>query len=429
MLKALLDRLWGRDELPEVISYEEARAALETHSREARRQLARRPDVEPEILYYLAGDESPEIRKLVAANPATPLQANRLLAADQDADVRCELATKIGRLLPGLDTSEAQRMRDMTVEMLDILASDHLPRVRAILAEEIKHSTVVPGHIVRQLALDLELIVSAPILEYSPLLADEDLIEIIAGARAEGALAAVARRKSVSPSVSDAIVATLDIPAVAALLANANAQIREETLDRIIDHAAEIEAWHQPVVLRPQLSLRAVRRIAGFVAASLVETLQRRADLDAETVTYLKSRMRDRLQRETLAQDAIADEARAQAEVRIALDEGSLDDEALMDACDQGRRNFVIQALAVRSKLPAAVAQRILAARSAKAIVALVWRSGLSMRVAYKVQMLIAHITSSQLVLPRDGSQYPLTPEEMTWHLRYFGAESSDAPH
>ena len=68
-------------------------------------------------------------------------------------------------------------------------------------------------------------------MEYSPLLSDEDLLEIIAAGPVQGGLSAVARRSKVDVSIADAIVRANDIPAVAALLGNKNAQIREETLD------------------------------------------------------------------------------------------------------------------------------------------------------------------------------------------------------
>ncbi|MFX5252870.1 DUF2336 domain-containing protein, partial [Acinetobacter baumannii] len=84
-----------------------------------------------------------------------------------------------------------------------------------------------------------------------------------------------------SYNVSDAVVATLDGPAVATLLANKSAQVREETLDTIIEHAASMENWHKPLVMRAELSLRAMRRIAGFVAASLIDELVDRHKLGA----------------------------------------------------------------------------------------------------------------------------------------------------
>ena len=72
MLKRLISRLAGQEARKGRMSYEEARTALESHALKARRFLARRPDVEPEILYYLAADEAVDVRRLVAANPSTP---------------------------------------------------------------------------------------------------------------------------------------------------------------------------------------------------------------------------------------------------------------------------------------------------------------------------------------------------------------------
>ena len=63
------------------------------------------------------------------------------------------------------------------------------------------------------------------------------------------------------------LVKSLDVPGVAALLVNPDARIRKETLERIVEQAEEIEAWHMPLALRADLSARAIRRIAGFVGA------------------------------------------------------------------------------------------------------------------------------------------------------------------
>ncbi len=424
MLKRLFARVTGGEPVPAIkMSYEEARAALETHAHRARHFLAGQSEIEPEILYYLAGDQAVEVRRSVAANPATPQKANQVLARDSDDDVRCELAKKIGRLVPGLDPHEAHRVRELAIEVMERLANDSLPRVRAILAEEIKSARNVPAHIVRRLAHDLELIVSAPILEYSPLLSDDDLVEIIAGARVEGKLSAIARRASVGAAVSDAVVASLDVSAVAALLTNPNAQIREDTLDRIIENAAEVEAWHLPVVLRADLSVRAVRRIAGFVASALVAQLQARSGLDEETAALLAKRARERIEVESLSEDAGAVEARAAAAVQEAVNEGRLDDEFVLAAIDSGDRRLVACAMSCLARMPKPIVDRILLSQSGKAITALVWRAQLSMRVAVKIQTALAHLSSSKVILAREGVHFPLSPEEIAWHLRYFGVK------
>jgi uncharacterized protein (DUF2336 family) len=406
------------------LSYDEAREALETHAYKVREHLAGQEGVEPEILYFLASDQSVIVRRKVAANPSTPQQANKILTSDNDDDVRCELARKIGRLVPGLDPSEASRVRDLAIEVMERLARDSLPRVRAILSEEIKSSDRVPAYIVKQLAQDLELIVCAPVLEYSPLLSDEDLIEIVAGARVEGGLAAIAKRTSVSEPVCDALVASFDVSAIAMLLANPNAQFREDALDRVIEHASEIEAWHQPVVMRADLSLRAVRRIAGFVSSSLIRLLSERGGLDEETAGFLSKRVRERLEYEGVRENSASAEDYAKAAVESALAAGKLDDEFVLEAIEAGDRRTVSYALVALSKLPKSIVDRILVSQSGKAITALAWRARLSMRVAVKVQSGIARLPGTKLLLAREGVHFPLTQDEMNWHLGYFGANA-----
>jgi uncharacterized protein (DUF2336 family) len=420
-VKSFIEKLIKGTILPKRLSYEETRDALESHSLTVRRELAKRVDAEPEMLYYLAGDDVAEVRRSVAANPATPQQAHQILARDADDNVRCELARKIGRLIPGLNQGEQSRVRDLAIEVLETLAQDHLPRVRQIIAEEIKSTLAVPPHIVKKLARDLEAIVAAPILEYSPLLSDDDLVEIVAGGSAKDALEAVARRRGISAPVADAVVATLDIPAVAALLANASAQIREDTLDRIISNAEGIEAWHKPLVLRPELSLRAVRRIAGFVAFSLLEILQKRSDLDEDTSSELRARVRTRIAHENLAQDTV-DRARVAAEqVAEAKARGQLNDDFVQEAAERADREIVVHALSVLAVVPPFVVERVLAAKSGKAVVALCWKAKLAMRVCLKVQSNILRLQARDLVLPRNGVDFPLTEEEMGWHLGFFG--------
>ena len=109
----------------------------------------------------------------------------------------------------------------------------------------------VPPEVIRQLARDAELVVASPILQFSPVLTDDDLLEIIESHPAAGSLGSISRRDGIAEPVVDAIVATDDEEAVALLLANEGAQIRENTLDGIIDRALDIEPWHAPLISRP----------------------------------------------------------------------------------------------------------------------------------------------------------------------------------
>ena len=410
----MLKRIDRREEAPapDELSYEDQRELLQAQRPELRASFAGRADVRPEMLYFLADDPAPEVRRAIARNPATPPHADLLLAQDADDEVRCEMARKIARLIPDLDEAARTRVRELTLQALETLAQDQLPRVRAIVSEELKHSRLAPVHVVQRLARDVESVVSAPILEYSPLLSDADLREIIAAGCVSGALEAIARRVGLSDDVSDAVVATLDVPAVAALLANGSAQIREETLDRIVENAAEVESWHQPLVHRPELSLRAVRRISTFVASSLIAILADRHDLDDETAAELAAAAKRRIEQ------AGGELAEAEAErARKQFEAGRLDEEAIAEAVEAGRREFVLHALSLTSGLELAAIDRLLRSKQPKPVVALAWKAGFSMRFAIRLQLRLARIPPQQALQARNGTDFPLSREEMQWRL------------
>ncbi len=243
-------------------------------------------------------------------------------------------------------------------------------------------------------------------------------MEIIAAAKAEEVLAAIARRRPVSPAVSDAIVSALDIPAIAALLANPDAKIREKTLEDIAAQAEKIQSWHVPLVLRADLSKRAILRIATFVGASLIEQLSKRYGLDPEIEHHLNKELRLRLAEVAAPATNTADIAAR--DVAAALAGGRLDEAFVEQAANAGQREAVALALAELATVPEATVRKILASRSAKPLTALVWHAGLSMRLAFKIQSFVMKLSASEVLPARAGVHFPMTEDEMRWHLGYF---------
>jgi len=111
----------------------------------------------------------------------------------------------------------------------------------------------------------------------------------------------------------------------------------------------------------------------------------------------------------------------AQDDVDAAAESGLLTDAYVEAAAESGKREVVILALAKLARLSAATVRRMLLTRSAKPITALVWRAGLTMRVAFKIQRFIMKLPADELLPARNGTRYPLTDDEMRWHLSYFG--------
>lgn len=390
----------------------EALQLLEVHAREAQDVLASRADAGPEVLDYLAKNGASATRRAIAANPATSPESNLLLAGDIDCVVRKALAGKIGRLFPGLLAEEQKQLRDMTIATLEKLARDEVSEVRAILAEEVKHHDCVPKPVITHLASDSDPKVCLPVIEFSPLLDDRDLIELVVATRASNVLSAVARRKNISGDVSEAVASTLDIDAVSALLANTDAAIRTKTLDKIISQAAEVAEWHVPLVVRADLSRNAIRRLAAFVGSALIDSLINRSGLDESTRDHLKSKLEKRRATETQAEAAVVEAARRA---------GTLNEAFVAEAVEECRKETVVRALSVLAKTDEATVRRILESNSAKGVIALVWRAGLSMRVALKLQTQVMHLSGKNLVPAHRGIDFPLTEDEMRWHLGYFG--------
>lgn len=313
----------------------------------------------------------------------------------------------------------------MTHEALQLLARDQALRVRQILAEALKDLTDVPPDVIRRLAHDAELAVSAPVLEFSPVLSDEDLLEIIASQPASGALVAICRRDAIRPAVSDAIVGSDDPVAITELLGNPSAQIREATIDRLIERAPEHQGWHAPLVNRPDLPRRAAARLAQFVADHLVQALLDRRDLDEETAMAVAAVVRKRLAEQgPPARGVTAPRPLPGQPLEVArqlMRRGMLDEIMVATALASDDRDFVIAALAVRAELPLELVQNIVVAQSAKAMVALAWRAKLPMPMALAVQLQLRliRLAPADVLCPVAGG-YPMDAAEMNWQLDLF---------
>lgn len=421
----------------DAIDYQNAKRIARDGDTTERCALASRKGTRPEILYYLAEDPDAEVRRLIAENDETPRHADMLLAQDECEDVRSLLASKIGRLFPEVSVTERNVMRRAVLDILEVLAADETERIREILSGALKDDPNVPPHVVRQLAADPQLTVCGPILEFSPVLTEEDLLELISSTPVQGALSAISRRATVGESVSDAIAESHDNDAIANLLANPSAQIREETLDSLIDGAATVEAWHEPLVNRPALPVTAAKRIAGFVAQSLLDTLRQRTDLEKTILDSITDAVSDRLQKDAETQTAEpSDPSAGKKKKKDTIDltnalehaqklhqSGKLSEKTIGDAAAAEDTAFVVAALSLCSGEDPEVIQRIFDMRSTKGIVSICWKASMSMELAVRLQFTIGNIAPGAILNSDNSPDYPLSVEEMRWQLEFFESD------
>jgi len=154
-----------------------------------------------------------------------------------------------------------------------MLLDDPSPLVRGALAQVFASAQKAPPVVVHALAAD-QPDVAIPVLSRSPLLSDEDLVDLFATAQPDSQIA-IASRALLSRPVAAAIAEVGCAQACLALLENPDADIAVFSLDRLIERFGHLAAIRENLVARhdlPMASRQALlaklsQTLAGFVTA------------------------------------------------------------------------------------------------------------------------------------------------------------------
>lgn len=396
------------------LDYEETKKRASHPDAQVRKDLALQDDVEPEILYYLAKDIDEDVREAIAQNANTPIQADAILVKDPSVKIREQIARKVSLLLPELSENQQNQVSKITTEILNILANDQVVKIRAILANELKKMNNVPKKIIQKLAQDINISVAQPILQYSPLLTDPELLNIISGGPIVGAISAIAGREDLSSDVSEAIIEYGDDDDIKELLNNQSAQIREETLDWIIDQAPQKTTWHPPLVKRPQLHKKAILKLMEFVTESLLTELSKRDDIDTQTKVHLTEVVRrkakdnpDPVEQFVCPKDQPTQWAKKMKE------KGELNEASLREQISFFNKEAVIVGLELLSQVPRKTIKETLRDKNAKALIAMCWKANLSAEFSVQLQLQLAQISPQKVIYASDDGTYNLTQQEL----------------
>lgn len=401
--------------------YEEAREIAASGSNDKRAEIAACEDLPPEFLYYFASDKDAGVRKAVAGNPGTPLQADVILAKDRDVAVRAVLASKITKMLPDINPDESEKLAELAFEVLESLAEDQETQIRQIVAESIKLLDNVPKPIVQLLARDLDEVVSMPVLEYSPLLDEQDLLGLLLAGIGGKRLAAVSRRSDLTSGLIDAIVETEDEIAVEALIGNERAAISDQTLNQIVDAARNREGWQSALATRVRIKEGTLLRLARFATKSVLDRLRDRSDLGAELHAELQTAVTERVNEKIVLPEPAESkqEATPEEETYKKIKEmhaaGKLTEREVLKAISKDNRLFADAALSVLTNQPMARVREILKMKSAKSVLALTWRAGLSMTTAVTIQEQVQRLPAPKVLRAGPDGKYPLSDDDLSW--------------
>lgn len=197
------------------------------------------------------------------------------LREEDSPKVRRETVTLLTKEFsqPDLQPSEQK----LAESIFRIMVHDTDVAVRRALAEGLKDNPALPSELAMTLARDVAE-VATPILHYSLVFTDAELIEI-ARSQPEDWQQAVARREKISAPVSDALVEAGSEAVVTTLVRNHGAEISDDTSNKVIDRFPGSEAVMSGLIGRPNFPPKLAERLITVVSTSIRQRLAAMTDL------------------------------------------------------------------------------------------------------------------------------------------------------
>lgn len=223
------------------------------------------------------------------SNTLTKADVERLIN-DPTPEARAETAAKVAGEFGEKNLSKKERK--IAEEIFRVLMKDAEVRVREALSVRLHHAEDLPHDVAVTLAKDVES-VALPILRFSEVLSDADLIEIIresAPAKQE----TIAQRDKVSSGVADALIDSENDQAVARLVANQGAELNDDAIGRVIEQYEDSDVVADSLVRRPNLSAAISERLVSALSGRLESFLVEQHDLAPDTASSLILQVRER---------------------------------------------------------------------------------------------------------------------------------------
>ncbi len=220
----------------------------------------------------------------------TEADVQRLIGSPS-SDVRAATAVKVAEAFNADSLSDKER--ELAQQIFRVMAKDAEVMVRGALSNHLKANPSLPRDVALALAHDVES-VALPVLEFSTVLSDADLISIVKTAGVDKQ-SAVARRETVSSELANALIDHgQDAAVVATLMRNPGAQLGEAEYQKALNKHGEDTTVANSVVGRGQLPITVAERLVSLVSERLRDFLLSRREIPAETATDLVLQARER---------------------------------------------------------------------------------------------------------------------------------------
>jgi uncharacterized protein (DUF2336 family) len=154
--------------------------------------------------------------------------------------------------------------------------------IRHRLSQKLACADWAPNALVNVLALD-DIEIARPIIAFSPVLEDADLVRLLVEATIEHQIE-VARRPFVTRSVISTILDQAEPAVLTALAGNDTAELSDDDMAILVEAAREIAAMRAPLSRHPKLSDALAQRLYLWVGLALRKSLAQRFRLDMDAL-------------------------------------------------------------------------------------------------------------------------------------------------
>jgi uncharacterized protein (DUF2336 family) len=257
--------------------------------------------------------------------------------------------------------------------------------VRADLAHTLAALPTAPHAIIQQLAND-EFRVAHEVIEKSPVLEDQDLVEI-AHSKDQEYLEAIAVRPSVSPVVSDALVDRGNDNVLVKLVSNAGAALSRGAIEKVVERSEGNETLQTPLIARQDLPVDLLNEMFSFVSTNLrTHIIQKIDGLPQDVLDSALSQTRDRFSKEV--QQIKDADRRARVFVSETARKSELNEALLVELMRSGQTTEFAHAFARLGDIDVKTAQRIVQTRNTEGV-AIVCRSARFSRATFSALALL----------------------------------------
>lgn len=216
------------------------------------------------------------------SQPAPNIQQLVSLAHDRSTEARNRLYTQITDIFAAGDAEIVPTEARLMCDILRRLTHDVEKALRARVAERLATKSDMPRDLAVLMAND-EIEIAFPVITRSPLLTDQNLIDIVRQRGVQHQIA-TASREALSETVSAELVSTGNEDVIVTLLNNNSARIAEATLAFIADEAKRVDAYQKPLVRRTDLPESVRKSLLSWVSDSLKTYIAGNFEVDAETL-------------------------------------------------------------------------------------------------------------------------------------------------